>query len=124
MIGAWAMAHHGRPRYTGDLDVLVSPTTDNAIRLLKALKAFGAPTANLAARDFETMGTTITLGVPPRRIDILNWLSGLTWEDANADAEPGSMGVVNVRFLSLRALRQNKAAAGRERDEEDLRAIE
>lgn len=124
MIGAWAMAYHDRPRYTGDLDVLVRPTTDNAVRLLDALKAFGAPTANLAARDLETKGTTITIGVPPRRIDILNWLSGLTWEDASADAEPGSMGGVNVRFLSLRALRQNKAAAGRERDAEDLRALE
>lgn len=118
------MAHHDRPRYTGDLDVFVRPTTANAGRLVEALKAFGAPTGNLAARDFETSGTTITIGVPPRRIDILNWLSGLTWEDAHADAEPGSMGEVNVHFLSLRALRQNKAAAGRDRDADDLRAIE
>ena len=96
------MAFHGKPRYTGDLDVFIRPTTENARRMLEALRSFGAPTGHVSEQELATRGMTLTLGTPPRRIDILNWLSGLDWTDAASDAQLGEFGPVKVRFLSLR----------------------
>jgi hypothetical protein len=117
------MAFHGKPRYTGDLDVFVSPSRDNGTRLLAALGDFGAPVGNVSLDDLMTKGTTISIGTPPRRIDILNWMSGLDWQDASADTVQGNLGPVPVRYLSLRAWKINKAATGREKDQEDLREL-
>jgi hypothetical protein len=117
------MAFHGKPLYTGDLDVLVDPSTQNAPRVLAALREFGVPSYNLAETDLLTWGTTLTFGVPPKRIDVQNWLSGLTWEDAASDSVEGDLGGVPVRFLSLRAWRLNKTAADRDHDREDLKKL-
>ena len=118
------MAFHGKPRYTGDLDIFIRPTLENAARLVTALKDFGAPSSAITTDDWIAVGTTVTLGVPPRRIDILNWLSGLDWEAASSDAEQGDLGSVPVRFLSLRTWRINKTAADRGHDIDDLRKFE
>ena len=117
------MAFHGKPRYTGDLDIYVRPSLVNAGKLAAALRDFGAPSSAITIDDWTSIGTTVTLGAPPRRIDILNWLSGLDWSNASSDAEPGQLGLVPVRFLSLRAWRINKAAANREQDREDLKKL-
>ena len=87
VVGAWAMAYHGQPRYTGDLDLFFKPSTENAVALIEALRAFGAPTGHLAVGELATSGTTVTFGAPPSRVDLLNWLSGLAYEDAGSDAE-------------------------------------
>jgi hypothetical protein len=123
VVGAWAMAHHGQPRYTGDLDLFFRPSPENASALLDALRAFGAPTGHLRQHELATRGFTVTFGVPPTRVDLLNWLSGLTYEDAASDAPEGDLGGVRVRFLSRRALLANKAAAGRPKDLLDARIL-
>jgi len=70
VVGAWAMAHHGQPRYTGDLDLFFRPSPTNADALLKALHAFGAPTGHLRLDEMATPGLTVTFGVPPTRVDL------------------------------------------------------
>ena len=79
VVGAHAMAAHGLPRATGDLDLFVRPTADNAPRVLKALVRYGVPIAahGVTADDFETRGTVYQIGLPPRRIDILTQLSAV-----------------------------------------------
>ena len=116
VVGAWAMAYHGQPRYTGDLDLFFRPSPENAAALLEALRDFGAQTGHLRLDELATRGFTVTFGVPPARIDLLNWLSGLTYEDAASDAPPGDLGGVAVRFLSRRAFVKNKLAAARPKD--------
>ena len=114
------MAFHGKPRYTGDLDIYVRPSPENAGKLDAALRRFGAPISMVSLDDWIVVGTTVSLGIPPRRIDILNWLSGLDWESASVDAVSGELGSVSVKYLSLRAWRVKKAAANRQQDQEDL----
>src|SRR5215211_7399088 len=82
IVGAYALAVHGRPRATGDLDVWVEASPDNASRTLRALAAFGAPMADLSENDFTRPGVTYQIGVPPGRIDILTELTGLTFDEA------------------------------------------
>lgn len=87
------------------------------------MRQFRAPSFNVRVEDLVEWGTTLTFGVPPRRIDVLNWISGLDWEDADHDAESEFLESVPVRFLSLRVWRKNKEAADREHDREDLRKL-
>jgi hypothetical protein len=117
------MAFHGKPRYTGDLDVFIQPSDDNAARFLAAMKVFGAPTASFTPEELATPGVTVTFGAPPRRIDILNWLSGVSWDEASRNAVPGDLGGIAVRFLGLETWHANKKAANRERDQEDLKKL-
>src|SRR5437764_4634040 len=78
IVGAYALAAHGRPRATGDLDVWIDATPDNGRRVWQALGAFGAPLAEIAEADFSRPGVVYQIGVPPGRIDILTELTGLT----------------------------------------------
>ena len=85
IVGAYALALHGVPRYTGDLDILINPTEKNAGRILKALVEFGFESAGLTERDFVTPDKVIQLGMPPVRINILTSLTGIAWDDAYRD---------------------------------------
>lgn len=89
-----AMAAHGVPRATGDIDVWVRPSRDNAPRVLLALQRFGAPLFDLTAADLARRGTVFQLGVPPRRIDILTSIDGMTFDTA----WPRRCGVWNLPF--------------------------
>lgn len=120
IVGAFAVAHHGFPRFTGDLDILFSDELENALRLHKALSEFGAPISGITAESLSEAGTTLTFGVPPHRIDLINWISGLDWIEASSDAVDGQLESVQVKFLSIRALRKNKLATGRPQDLADL----
>ena len=85
VVDAYALALHGRPRATGDLDVWVETTPENAARVMRALAAFGAPLTDIAEADFAREGVTVQIGVPPGRIDILTDLTGITFGEAWAD---------------------------------------
>ena len=78
LVGAYAMAVHGLPRATGDLDVWVRPTPDNARRIVKAIERFGAPLHDLTEADLVKPGTVFQIGVPPRRIDLMTAIDGVT----------------------------------------------
>ena len=123
VVGAYALAHHGRPRATGDLDVWVDPTPSNAQRLMSALAAFGAPLIDVTEADFASPGIVFQMGVPPGRIDILTELTGLTFDEAWPGREAGQFGELTVDFLGRDAFIRNKRATGRTRDLGDIEGL-
>lgn len=126
IVGAHALAVHGSPRATGDLDILVRVSGDNASRVVRALQRFGAPLAahGVSERDFAQSGTVYQLGLPPRRIDILTEISGVSYDEAVAEPVVGLLGHVSVRCIGLDALLKNKRATGRTKDLADAEALE
>jgi hypothetical protein len=123
IVGAYALGFHGAPRMTGDLDVLVQPSAENAARVMTALASFGFGEVGLSAADFERPDVVVQLGVPPVRVDLLTGLSGVTWDEAWAGRVAGELGDVPVVFIGLADLRRNKRAAGRHKDLADLEAL-
>ena len=120
VVGAYALALHGRPRATGDLDVWVEATRENAPRIMRALTAFGAPLLDVSEADFAHEGIIYAIGLPPGRIDILTQLTGLAFEDAWGDRVRGRFGDIDVDFIGRDAFIRNKKATGRLRDLGDI----
>jgi hypothetical protein len=116
VVGAYAMAVHGLPRATGDIDVWIRPTPDNAQRVWRALTAFGAPLDALTINDLGTPGTVFQIGLPPRRIDVLTGISGVAFDDAWPRRQTARFGDVDTPVLGLDDLIVNKAATGRPKD--------
>lgn len=123
IVGAYALAFHGSPRYTGDMDILVRPDPSNAQRILRALDAFGFGSLGLSAGDFDSPGKIVQLGVVPVRIDIITSITGLSWEEAAAGREKGSYGDVIAHYIGKHAIIRNKRALGRKKDLADLEAL-
>jgi len=123
IVGGYALAFHGAPRYTGDLDIFVRPDSGNAGRILAALDQFGFGEAGITAGDFKNPDKVIQLGVAPVRIDIITSLTGVSWEEALADREKGEYGETPVYFIGRKQLVSNKRALGRKRDLADLEAL-
>lgn len=126
VVGAHALAAHGVPRVTGDLDVWVEPTAMNATRTWRALVDFGAPLAALGVseKDFTTPNQVIQLGIPPFRIDILTSISGVEFTSAWQESVQGTLFDVPVQFIGREAFIRNKRASGRTKDLDDIRALE
>ena len=120
IIGGYALAAHGHPRYTKDLDVWVWPDPANADRILGALDEFGFGSLGLEASDFLEPGVIIQLGREPQRIDLLTFATGLEFRAAFENRVLVEIGGVEVPFLSVDDLRTNKAATGRLRDLADV----
>lgn len=125
VVGAHAMAVHGVPRATGDLDVWVQPTPENAACVWEALRQFGAPAEALGVSraDLETVGKVIQIGLPPRRLDVLTSLSGLEFDAAWGHRELHPVGGTEVPFLSRADLITNKRASGRPKDLADVETL-
>ena len=83
IVGGYALAFHGAPRYTGDIDIFVRPHPENAQRILHALAAFGFQFPNLNVDDFQNLNKVVQLGVPPIRVDLIPSLTGVSWEEAD-----------------------------------------
>jgi len=126
VVGAHALAVHGVVRATGDLDVLVRPDPAVAQQVMNALTAFGAPLAthDISAADFARQGTVYQMGLPPRRIDILTSISGLSFDEAAADGVTVTVAGIKFRVIGRRSLLVNKRASGRPKDLEDVRLLE
>lgn len=126
VVGAHAMAVHGVPRATGDLDVWISPDPANAERVWQALVQFGAPVGGLelSRKDLETPGMVMQIGLPPRRIDILTEVSGLSFKEAWQHRTTHHVGTHEIPFLSRQDLVRNKRASGRPKDLADLDTLE
>jgi hypothetical protein len=126
VVGAYAMAAHAVPRATGDIDVFVRASDENAARVVVALTEFGAPLAahGVSEAVFAKPGQTYQMGLPPRRIDILTAIDGVTFDEAWGDRKMLSLEGLSVPFLGEASLRKNKAAAGRDKDLVDLRLLE
>jgi hypothetical protein len=123
VVGAVALAHHGHPRYTGDLDVLVRNSIENAKRLESALARFGFAALGLKAADFVDSYRVIQLGIPPNRIDLLTSLTGVTFDEAWASRVEGRVGETRMNFIGREALILNKRMTGRAQDKADLEAL-
>lgn len=123
VVGAYALAVHGHPRATADLDIWVAATPDNAGRVIEALTAFGAPLHEIAADDFSRPGVVYQLGVAPRRIDLLTELTGVTFEEAWPERVETEFGEVRVPVIGRDAFLRNKRATGRPQDLADVDAL-
>ncbi|MBD3220522.1 hypothetical protein GF314_04700 [bacterium] len=123
IVGGFALAHHGAPRFTGDLDLLVRPTPDNAARVLDALDAFGFGSLDLSIDDFTRDDSVVQLGLPPVRIDLLTSLSGVDWETAWRGRETVRYGDIAAQVIGRSELVANKRALGRTQDLADIEAL-
>lgn len=124
IVGGQALAFHGAPRVTGDIDFLVRPTEDNAKRILQALKDIGFGEPGITAEELLVPGRIVQMGVPPVRIDVITTISGVTWDEADRGKAAGAYGGVPVYFIGLKECLANKAAAGRKKDLADMEALE
>jgi hypothetical protein len=116
IVGAFAVAYHGYYRYTSDIDLFIDRSNENAERIQRAIDQFGFADLNLAKQDFTEADQVIQLGVSPNRIDLMTFLSGVTFDDAWAAREYGNLDGLNVPFISKKMLKQNKVASGRLQD--------
>jgi hypothetical protein len=123
IVGGHALAFHGAPRYTGDIDVFVRPDPENAGRIVAALDSFGFGSVGLTAADFTEVDQVVQLGVPPVRVDFITSLTGVSWEEAFAGRAEGEYGGVPVYYIGRNELISNKRALGRKRDLADLEAL-
>jgi hypothetical protein len=123
VVGAYALAFHGAPRFTGDLDILVRPTLENAARLLEALEAFGFPITDLKPEAIADRRRMLQIGVPPVQIHVMSAISGVEWDEAWSDRVAGGLGRHEVFFLGRETFLRNKRAAGRPKDLADIDAL-
>lgn len=116
VVGAYALAAHGSPRATGDIDVWVEPTEANAQLVYAALQAFGAPLHDLTVDDLSTPGIVFQMGLPPRRIDVLTQISGVDFEEAWPNRTKARFGEIDVFVIGAEEFIRNKRASGRPKD--------
>ena len=119
IVGGYALAAHGHPRYTKDLDVWVWTDPSNSVRVVAALEEFGFGGLGLGSADFEESGVVVQLGREPQRIDILTFATGLSFDKAYEHRVLVDVGGLPVPFISVDDLRMNKLATGRLRDQAD-----
>lgn len=123
VIGGYAVAFHGHPRYTKDLDVWIELSQENARRMVIALEQFGFASLGLQEKDFLDPNQVIQLGYPPNRIDILAELVGVDFEKCYAQKISTTIDGVQVNFIDLKNLKENKKAVGRLQDLADLEKL-
>jgi hypothetical protein len=124
VVGAYAVAGHGLPRATGDIDLWVRPSADNAARLWRALERFGAPRSRLTPDSFTQPDVVYQIGLPPNRIDLLTTIDGVGFDEAWAEKVPCVVSGIAFDMLSLRHLVQNKRATGRPQDLADVARLQ
>jgi len=120
IVGAYALAAHGRPRATGDIDIWVRSSAENAQKVLRALSTFGAPLSDLTERDFTSPNMIVQLGVEPCRIDILTSIDGVDFDEAWKNKLRAVVDDLEVEILSKPDLLRNKLASGRDKDQSDI----
>jgi hypothetical protein len=124
LVGAYAMAAHGYPRSTLDIDFWIMQSPENAAAVLRALQRFGAPLRDLTTEDLQRDGTVFQIGVAPRRIDIITQASGLTFAEVYDRSQAIVIDGIEVRIPSIDDLIRNKRATGRTKDLADAEALE
>lgn len=124
IVGGYALAFHGAPRFTGVLDIFIKTSPENAGKVHSALTQFGFASVGLTAEDFQRAGHVIQLGVPPVRIDFVTSIDGVDWPVAWAGRKQGVYGGTPVFFLGKNEFIQNKKASGRLKDLADVEALQ
>lgn len=124
LVGAYALASHGYPRATGDLDIWVRPSHENANRVWRALKRFGAPTLDLAPADLETPDIVFQIGIAPRRIDLLTSIAAVEFDAAWPERIEVDVEGLTVPVIGRAHLLVNKRSTGRPKDLADAAWLE
>ena len=124
VVGGYALAIHGHPRATGDLDLWIECNEANAARAYQALRVFGAPLRELTLEDLTTPGTVYQIGLPPVRIDILTRITGVEFDSAWRDRRDTEIDELEVPVIGRDALLANKRELGRTRDLADVELLE
>lgn len=123
VVGGYALAFHGKPRFTGDLDIWINISETNAEKLVKVINAFGMASLQFTKEDFLQPGYVSQIGYPPLRIDILNSIDGVDFKDAYANREKINDGSLEIFYIGLNDLIKNKVASGRKQDIDDVKEI-
>ena len=123
LVGAYAMAAHGYPRATMDIDIWVKSDYENTVLILQALEDFGAFLGELKPEDFQKDEMVFQIGVAPRRIDILTSVDGLSFDDAFARSDKIEIEGVPIQVLSVSDLIKNKRSTGRTKDLADVESL-
>lgn len=124
VVGAHALAAYGPPRSTGDFDIWVRPTRENATRVWAALETFGAPRQRLTVDDFVAPNSVYQIGVAPNRIDILTSIDGVEFEDSWKNRKQIQINGIEVSVIGREELLKNKRATGRPKDLADVAWLE
>jgi predicted nucleotidyltransferase len=124
LVGAYALAAHGLPRATGDMDIWIRCSDENAQRVWRALQRFGAPLFDLTASELQTPGLVFQIGVIPQRIDILTAIDGVLFDDAWTQRKTVEIEGLTIAVIGRAQLIQNKKAAGRPKDLADVAWLE
>ena len=124
LVGAYAVAAHGLPRATGDIDLWIKCSKQNAERVWSALNRFGAPLSNITRPHFEKPDTVVQIGITPRRIDILTGITGVEYDDAQARQILIKLEGLKVPVIGLADLVRNKLAVGRPQDIADAARLQ
>jgi hypothetical protein len=124
IIGGYAMAFHGRPRYTGDLDIWINISEYNATKMLKVLEEFGFSSLNFRKEDFLKENLINQIGYPPLRIDILTSIDGINFDDAYPQKQVITIEDFTANYIGLNELIQNKNASGRQQDLVDVKTLQ
>jgi|SRR5579872_3430536 len=124
VVGAHALAFHGRPRHTGDLDIWIKPSFENAGKMVNVLRDFGFGSLGLTKEDFLKENYVTQLGYPPLRIDILNSISGVNFDDAYKGKAIGQYDDLIIPFINIADFIANKQASGRAKDLGDIDALQ
>jgi predicted nucleotidyltransferase len=124
IIGGYAVAFHGHPRYTKDIDIWVGMDSENAANIVKALEQFGFTSLGLKESDFLVPDQIVQLGFPPKRIDLITTASGVDFETCYDSRIQTEIDGIIVNFIDLENLKRNKKAAGRHQDLADIESLE
>lgn len=120
VVGGYAVGIHGHPRYTGDLDIWLNISDENAQRILTVVNEFGFSSYKLSVADFTNEGNVIQLGYPPLRIDLLNQIDGVTFSECYKNKKEVTIDNFTINFISYKDLLKNKRASNRPQDIGDL----
>jgi hypothetical protein len=124
LVGAYALATHGLPRATGDMDIWIHCSQENAERVWRALRRFGAPLTGLTKDDLKTPNLVFQIGIAPRRIDILTSIDAVQFDEAWPDRKVVEIEGMTIGVIGISHLIQNKRAVGRPRDLADVAWLE
>ncbi|MDY7095229.1 MAG: hypothetical protein SX243_19810 [Acidobacteriota bacterium] len=124
LVGGYAVAFHGYPRYTGDIDLLIRPTIENGARLVAALEDFGFGSLEIKPETFLELETVVQLGYPPNRVDLLTSITGVDFEAVWSTRVKAQLDELSVPIIGREALLTNKRASGRAQDLADLENLE
>lgn len=120
IVGGYAVGFHGHPRYTGDLDIWLNPTRENAEKVLACVNEFGFASYGLTRNDFMKEGNIVQLGYPPLRIDLLTHIDGVTFSECYENKAQVEIEGLLVNFIGYDDLLKNKKESGRLRDLDDI----